>query len=74
VNNRITQLEVCSTRPKAEDMETEEDTKVVEDIEVEEGVKEHLAEDKDQSSIITTDSRVTSCEIVRRLHVPIVKL
>ena len=64
VNNRITQLEVCSTRPEEEDMETEEDTKIMEDIEAEEGVEEHLAEDKDQSSIITMDSRVTSRETV----------
>lgn len=51
--------------PKEEDMEAKEDTKVVEDIEAEEGVDEHLAEDKDKSSVITTDNRDTSHETVR---------
>lgn len=46
----------------------------MEDIEVEEGVEEHLAEDEDQSSVITADNRVTLHEIVRRLHIPIVNL
>ena len=65
VNNRLTPLEVRSTTPKEEDMDVVEDTKVMEDTEAEEGVKEHLAEDKDQSSIITAKSRVTSHETVR---------
>ena len=51
--------------PEEEDMEAEEDTKVVEDIEVEEGVEEHLAEDEDQSSVITADSRDISNETIR---------
>ena len=65
VNNRITLLNVYSTTLEEEDMEVEEDTKVMEDIE---------AEDEDQSSVRTTDTRVTSYETVRRSHVPIVKL
>ena len=64
VNNRITPLEVRTTTPKEEDMEAEEDTKVMEDTEAEEGVEEHLAEDKDQSSVIIADSRVTSHKTV----------
>jgi hypothetical protein len=65
VNNKTTPLEVCGMTPKEEDMEAKEDTKVVEDIEAEEGVDEHLAEDKDKSSVITTDNRDTSHETVR---------
>ena len=64
MSNRITLLEVCSTTPKEEDMEAMEDTTVMVDTEVEEGVKEYLAEDEDLLSIITVDSRVTSHEIV----------
>ena len=33
--------------PEEEDMEAEEDRKVMEDIEFDQGVKEHLSEDKD---------------------------
>ena len=47
VNNRITPLEVHNMTPKEEDIEVEEDKKVMEDIEAEEGVKEHLAEGED---------------------------
>ena len=42
----------------------EADMEVVEDTEVQEGIDEHLAEDKDQLSAITVDSRVTSHETV----------
>ena len=65
VNNRITPLEVRNTTPEEEDMEALEDTKVVEDIEVEEGVKEHLVKVEDQSSTITMDSRVTLHETIQ---------
>ena len=52
----------------------EEDMEVVEDTKVEEGVEEHLAEDKDRLSTITVDNRVTSHETVQRLSVPTIKL
>ena len=55
-------------------MEGEEDMKGEVDIEAEEEVKEHLAKEKDRSSIINVDNRVTSHETLRRLHVPIVNL
>ena len=74
VNNRITPLEVHSMTPKEEDMEVVEDTKVEEDTEAEEGVKEHLVKDKERSSIITVDNRVTLHKTVQRLPVTIVKL
>ena len=64
VNNKISLLEVHNTTSKEEDMEAVEDTKVKEDTEVEEGVEEHLAEDEDQSSIITMDNKVTSHETI----------
>ena len=64
VNNRITLLEVHNMTPKKQDMEAVEDTKVVVDTEAEEGVEEHLAEDKDQSSVITANSKDISHEIV----------
>lgn len=60
VNNRITPLKVRSMTPEEEVMKAEEDMKEEVDIEAKEEVEEHLAEDKDQSSIITTDNRVTS--------------
>ena len=74
VNSRLTPPEVRSTTPKEEDMEVMEDTKAEEDTEVEEGVEEHLAEDEDQSYVITMDDRVTSHKTVQRLYVPIGKL
>ena len=55
-------------------MEVMEDTKVIEDIEAEEGVKEHLVEDEDRSSIIIVDNRVTLPETIPQLHVPTIKL
>ena len=60
VNNRITLLKVCSTAPKEEVMEAEEDMKEEVDTEAKEEVKEHLAEEEDRSSTITVDNRVTS--------------
>ena len=54
-------------------MEAEEDMKGEVDTEVEEEVKEHLAEDEDRSSVITADNKVTLHETVYRLHVPIVR-
>ena len=44
------------------------------DIEVEEAVKEPLAEEEDRSSIITVENKVSSPETAPRLHVPILKL
>ena len=60
VNNKITLPKVRSTTPEEEVMEATEDTKFVVDTEVE----EHLAKDKDRSSIITVASKVTSHGIV----------
>ena len=74
VNNKITSLEVHSKIPKEEDMEAVEDTKAKEATEAEEGVKEHLAKDEDQPSVITVDNRVTSHETIWRLPIAIVKL
>ena len=51
-----------------------EDTKVEDDTEAKKRDEEHLAEDKDRSSAITVDNRVTSHDTVRRLPAPIVKL
>ena len=73
VNNIITPSEVRNTTLEAEDMEVMEDTKVMEHTEAEEGVKEHLAKDEDQSSAITVDNRVTSHETIQQLPIPIVK-
>ena len=74
VNNKITLPKVRTMNPEEEDMEGEEDMKGEVDTEDKEGAEEHLAEEEDQSSVITMDNRVTSSETVRRLHVPIVKL
>ena len=60
--------------PEVEVMEAMEDMKEEEDTEVKEEVEEHLAKDKDRSSIIIVDNKVTSHETVRRLLVPIAKL
>ena len=64
VNNRITPLELRNMTSEEEDMEAKEHMKVMEDTDVEEAVKEHLAEDEDRLFVITMDSRVTSHETV----------
>ena len=74
VNNRITPPKVRSTTPKKEVMEGEEDMKEEVDTEVEEEVEEHLAEEEDQSSVITMDNRVTLPETIPWLHALTVKL
>ena len=64
VNNRITPPKVCSTTSEEEVMEAEEDMKAQVDTEAEEEVDENLAEDKDQSYVITVDNKVTSHETI----------
>ena len=54
-------------------MELEEDMKEEVDIEAEEEAEKHLAKEKDRSSAITMDNRVTSPETTLQLHVPTAK-